>query len=125
METWTSRGALEKSPEFKSVMASMPYKDFETAVKERGHRLEQQVNLIQKNIQDSIPENEWSKPGYNSQAWPKMSVSETWENQHLGLDDLSEDFRDEGRDQQYLGSTTRDAAALQIRPRTCGCLGAK
>jgi sialate O-acetylesterase len=88
VETWTSRGALEKSPEFKSVMASMPYKDFETAVKERRHRLEQQVNLIQKNIQDSMPENEWNKSEYNSQAWPKMSVSDIWENQHLGLDDL-------------------------------------
>ena len=88
VETWTSRGAFEKSPEFKSMITNLPDKDFEASIKQRRAGLEKQVKEIQKNITDTIPETDWKNLEYNSQAWPKMSVAGLWENQHLGLNDL-------------------------------------
>jgi sialate O-acetylesterase len=87
-ETWTSRGAFENSPEFKSTIEAIPEKDFQHTLEVRRQRLEQQIRLLQKNITDSIPENDWKNPDYNSQVWPKISVAVTWESQPLGLTDL-------------------------------------
>jgi sialate O-acetylesterase len=88
VETWISRGALEKSPEFKSLIASIPEKDLQTAMKQRRASLEKQVGLLQRNISDTLPEAQWKDPDYNSQSWPVMRVSTNWENQQLGLNDL-------------------------------------
>jgi sialate O-acetylesterase len=87
-ETWTSHGAFEKSPEFRSMIEKMPEKDIESLVKERRQKLEQQISRIQKEIKDSVPEAEWKNPEYSDLAWPKISVSKTWEDQPLGLTDL-------------------------------------
>jgi sialate O-acetylesterase len=88
VETWTSRGAFEQSPEFRTLIDSMPDKDFDALMKERRIRLEEQIRLLQKNISDRVPEEKWKNPDYNSQAWPKISVAVSWENQPLGLGDL-------------------------------------
>ena len=87
-ETWTSRGAFENSAEFKSMIAGMPVKDFEATVEKRRKILEQQILAVRKNITDSVPEEQWKNPDYNSQAWPKISVAIIWESQSLGLADL-------------------------------------
>ena len=87
-ETWTSRGAFEKSPEFKSMITQLPEKDFDALIKERRENLEKHILLLQKNIQDTLPEDNWKNPDYNDQAWPKISVQQTWESQPLGLQDL-------------------------------------
>jgi sialate O-acetylesterase len=88
VETWTSHGALENSPEFKSIVNAIPDKDFEAMMKERRNKLEQKVKLLQKNISDTIPETDWKNPVYNSQSWPKISIALNWENQQMGLEDL-------------------------------------
>ena len=50
VETWTSRGAFEKSPEFKSLIASVPDKDFEALMQDNETRLETaNQSEIQKN----------------------------------------------------------------------------
>src|SRR5450432_570877 len=85
VETWISRGSFEKSPEFKSFAASMNSQNMEFVIKERQLKLESQVKLLEKKIRDTIPENEWKNPGYNSQDWPGISVARNWENQPLGL----------------------------------------
>jgi sialate O-acetylesterase len=87
-ETWTSRGAFEKSAEFKSMITQVPVKDFDSIIRVRRNKLEQQVFAVQKNIGDSVPEDKWKYPDYNSQAWPKISVASLWENQSMGLEDL-------------------------------------
>ena len=87
-ETWTSRGAFEKSPEFKSMIAGMQEKDLEKTMQIRRQRLEQQIRLLQQQITDTLPEDTWKNPDYNGQAWPKISVAVTWESQPLGLADL-------------------------------------
>ncbi len=66
----------------------MDNKDFESVSKQRRKNLEQQVNLLQKNIRDSVPETGWQNPAYNSDDWPAISISENWENQSLGLSEL-------------------------------------
>lgn len=88
VETWTSRGAFENSPEFKSMIAAKPVRDLDLIARQKQVDLERQIKLLQKNITDSLPENEWKNPAYNGIAWPKISVSETWESQSLGLDEL-------------------------------------
>jgi sialate O-acetylesterase len=88
VETWISHGALEKSPEFKSVISSISDKNFDVMIAERRNKLDQQVTRIQKDISDTIPETDWKNPDYNSQAWPKISVALNWENQQMGLADL-------------------------------------
>ena len=88
VETWTSRGAFEKSPEFQSMIATKPGKDIEEIAKQKQHALVQYISILQKNISDSLPESDWKNPDYNSQAWPKISVASTWENQDPGLNDL-------------------------------------
>ncbi len=88
VETWTSRGAFEKSPEFKSMIAGLDPADLGPRMKEKQEKLETQARLLQKNINDTIPENDWKDPDYNSQGWPKISIARTWEDQPLGLGSL-------------------------------------
>jgi sialate O-acetylesterase len=88
VEAWTSHGALENSPEFKSVINSVNDKDIELVMNERRKNLELQVKHLQKNILDTVPETDWKNPDYNSQGWPKISIAFNWENQQLGLKDL-------------------------------------
>jgi sialate O-acetylesterase len=87
-ETWTSRGAFEKSAEFKSMIAEMPEKDFDVLIRERQSKLQKQIQFLQKNIRDTLPEGNWKNPDYNDQGWPKISVARNWESQSLGLADL-------------------------------------
>ena len=87
-ETWTSKDAFEKSSEFRQMVAGIPKKDFDLLMKERRNKLGQQILSLQKNIKDSVPEEDWKNPDYNDQAWPKISASSIWESQPLGLADL-------------------------------------
>lgn len=87
-ETWTSREAFENSAEFKSMIAQVQITNFEDGIKERRSKLEKQVLAIRNMIPDTIPEEEWKNPNYNSKAWPKISVAKIWEYQSPGLLDL-------------------------------------
>jgi sialate O-acetylesterase len=88
VETWTSRGAFEKSPEFRSMISTVPAEDLGPLIIQKRTVMLDQIKQLQINITDHNPENTWKNPGYNSSAWPKMSVSGTWENQPLGLQNL-------------------------------------
>ncbi|HZK63474.1 MAG TPA: sialate O-acetylesterase [Puia sp.] len=88
VETWTSRGAFEKSPEFKSMIAGLPNTDIETLIKQRKHGLDDKIKTLEKGITDSVPESGWKNPDYNGEAWPKMKLPGLWEDQHLGLEEL-------------------------------------
>jgi sialate O-acetylesterase len=88
VETWISRGAFEKSAEFKSMIAGVPNTGVEAVAKQRRQALEEKVRMLEKGITDSLPENEWKNPDYNSDAWPNMKIPGQWESQHMGLDEL-------------------------------------
>ena len=88
-ETWTSRGAFEKSPEFKEMIAALPDQDLQHTIEVRKAKMEKQIHLLQDHITDTTAEENWKNPEYNSQAWPNMSVNVAWEGQPvLGLSDL-------------------------------------
>ncbi len=88
IETWTSRGAFEKSEEFKSMIEAMPALNTETLIKQREQLLEEKIKGLEKDITDSLPETAWKDPGYNADGWPKMKEPALWEYQGLGLNDL-------------------------------------
>lgn len=88
VETWTSRGAFEKSPEFKSMIAGLPNTDIETLIKQRKQGLDDKIKTLEKGVTDSVPESGWKDPDYNGEAWPKMKLPGLWEDQHLGLEEL-------------------------------------
>jgi sialate O-acetylesterase len=88
VETWAGRNAFEKSPEFKTMIAGLPNTNLETLAENRKQAMEERVKLLEKAITDSLPENEWKNPDYNSEAWPKMKVPDLWESQNLGLEEL-------------------------------------
>jgi len=88
VETWTSRGAFENSPEFKAMIDSLPVRDIEPMIKQRQAMLNSQIKWLERNIHDTVPETEWKDPDYNSHGWPKISVESIWENQSLGLGNL-------------------------------------
>ena len=88
IESWISRSAFEKSPEFKTMITPMVEKDFENLAKQKRKTLETQVKVLEKNISDTIPESEWKNPDYNSKGWPNISVEQSWEGQGMGLGDL-------------------------------------
>ena len=88
VETWTSRGAFEKSPEFKSMIAGLPNANMESLAKQRKQDMDEKVKSLEKGITDSFPESDWKNPDYNSDAWPKMKVPAIWESQNLGLEEF-------------------------------------
>ena len=88
VETWTSRGAFEKSPEFKAMIAKLPNTNMEDLARQRKLAMDEKVKVLEKTITDSLPESEWKNPDYNSDAWPKMKEPGLWESANIGLDDL-------------------------------------
>jgi len=88
VETWTSRGAFEKSPEFKDMIAKLPNTNIEDLAKQRKLAMDEKVKALEKAITDSLPESEWKNPEYNSDAWPKMKEPGLWESANMGLDEL-------------------------------------
>ncbi len=71
------------------MIATIGNKDLDELAKQGRATLEQQIHLLEKNISDSVPETGWKDPGYNGEAWPKISVAEKWEDQNLGLKTLN------------------------------------
>jgi sialate O-acetylesterase len=88
VETWISRGAFENSPEFKSMIASMPKTDLAATASQKQTALIQETKILQDKINDTVAEVYWKSPGYNSQRWPEIKLGQTWENQSMGLSDL-------------------------------------
>jgi sialate O-acetylesterase len=86
VETWTSRGAFERSPEFKTMIAKLPPTDLELLARQRKQALDDRVRTLEKLIRDSLPESDWKNPDYNSEVWPKMQLPGLWESQNLGLE---------------------------------------
>ncbi|MFI5123837.1 MAG: sialate O-acetylesterase [Chitinophagales bacterium] len=88
VETWTSRGAFEKSPEFKDMIAKLPNVNVDDLAKQRKLAMDEKVKALEKAITDSLPESEWKNPEYNSDGWPKIKEPGLWESANMGLDEL-------------------------------------
>jgi sialate O-acetylesterase len=88
VETWISRGAFEKSDEFKSMIANLPNINMDALMKQRQEAMNEKLKSLEKGITDSLPESEWKTPSYNADGWPEMKVPSLWEYQGLGLNEL-------------------------------------
>ena len=88
VETWTSRGAFEKSDEFKSMIAAMPDLDLEALSKQKEKQMVEKIKTLQGSLEDNVNSELWKNTDFDDSKWPKMKLPGLWEYQGLGLDNL-------------------------------------
>ncbi len=83
VETWTSRGAFENSPEFKDMIRNLPSTNIDSMADAKRKKLD----VLIKDLQGGIPEPStvatWKESAYDDSKWPQMNVPEFWETQGL------------------------------------------
>jgi len=88
IETWISRGALESSDEFRSIMAAITPEKIEAQIRGKADALRRAVVNLQGSY-DSHPDTEhWKNVDFDDTRWPMMKLPGLWEGQHLGFEDL-------------------------------------
>ena len=88
VETWISRGAFEKSDEFKSMIATMPLVNLDSIAKFKERAMIKTIESLQGDYTDHANVAHWADKDFDDSKWPKMKLPGMWENQHMGLDDL-------------------------------------
>lgn len=88
VETWTSRGAFEKSDEFKSMIAAMPALDLDALSKQKEKQMTDKIVALQGSLDDSPNTSEWKNENFDDSKWPTMKLPGLWEYQGIGLDAL-------------------------------------
>jgi len=91
VETWISRGAFEKSDEFKSMIASMPTLDLGALSKQKKQATIQKLVSLQGSFDEHPNTEDWENPDFDDSKWPHMKLPGLWEEQGLGLEDLDGD----------------------------------
>ncbi len=85
VETWTSRGAFEKDPEFKTMIAAMPDVDLDGIAKKKQEEFKIRIEKIQGNIpQTEATIATWKTLSFDDGKWPVMQAPMLWEGQALG-----------------------------------------
>jgi sialate O-acetylesterase len=88
VETWISRGAFEKSDEFKSMIAGMPLLDLSELTKQKTADLQKKIEALQGSFVNHANAEHWKEENFDDSHWPKMKLPGLWENQKMGLEDL-------------------------------------
>ncbi len=88
VETWISRGAFEKSEEFKSMIATMPLLDLGLLAKQKAEDLQKKIAALQGAFDEHPNTNHWKDEQFDDSHWPKMKLPGLWEDQKMGLEDL-------------------------------------
>jgi sialate O-acetylesterase len=88
IETWTSRGAFEKSDEFRSMIASMPSIDLATLAKQKKDAMEAALKAIPGAYDDHANPEDWKNEILDDSHWAHMHLPGLWEQQHMGLENL-------------------------------------
>ena len=88
VETWISRGAFEKSDEFKSMIASMPALDLQALAKQKKQAMMDKLKKLQGSFEENPNTTEWKNAGFDDSNWPHMKLPGLWEQQNMGLEDL-------------------------------------
>lgn len=81
-ETWTSHEAFEQSPEFKTMITSMPELDLNVLAKKRNDALLAKLKGMNITLPSSGSE-QWKSASYNDSQWNTMTVPGVWEQQKL------------------------------------------
>ncbi|HSB92919.1 MAG TPA: sialate O-acetylesterase [Flavitalea sp.] len=87
VETWTSRQAFERDPEFKEMIAAVPNVDLDSMAKVKSEAMKQKLVSLQGALPagPAIASN-WSGTTVQDEQWPKMDLPGVWE--ESGLDEL-------------------------------------
>jgi sialate O-acetylesterase len=88
VETWISRGAFEKSEEFKSMIANMSLENLEEQMKQKTAALQKRVEELQGGYDSHVSTEHWKEENFDDSHWPKMKLPGLWENQKMGLENL-------------------------------------
>lgn len=85
VETWTSRESFENSPEFKTMIASMPVLNIDSLSKQKTLATAERLKKIQASFPATVTEiATWKDAVTDDSRWPKMNVPGLWEQQALG-----------------------------------------
>ncbi|WP_431243342.1 sialate O-acetylesterase [Flavobacterium sp. P21] len=84
VETWTSREAFEKSPEFKSMIADVPVMNVDSISKLYANRMKERIEKIQGTPVNTSNENTFKELSFNDTSWGELNTPSIWESQHLG-----------------------------------------
>ncbi|MEO6134720.1 MAG: sialate O-acetylesterase, partial [Ginsengibacter sp.] len=86
IEPWTSRYALEKSDEFKSLMKKIPSINLDSLNKVFKEKLTVDLQKWQGGLPDATIVNSWKQFSFDDGSWHQMTVPSIWETQ--GLTDI-------------------------------------
>ncbi|RYJ36586.1 DUF303 multi-domain protein [Flavobacterium anhuiense] len=82
-ETWTSKEAFEKSPEFSSMIADLPKGTMDSFLKNKLDALTAKIEALQKSKITSNSESQYKTASFDDSAWPEVHAPQLW-NQQLG-----------------------------------------
>ena len=83
-ETWTSKEAFEKSPEFSYLTSNLPRLSLDSIAIIRKKTMVEKLKKLQGGLPltGSVPM--WKMAGFDDSGWPKMNAPKLWEEQSLG-----------------------------------------
>jgi sialate O-acetylesterase len=84
VETWTSREAFEKSPEFKEMISEVPQVDMDAIFETYKKSVLDNLKKVQGFDVTMTNENQFSALNFKDSHWPEIKVPSLWENQQIG-----------------------------------------
>lgn len=84
VETWTSRQAFEKSPEFKEMIAKIPAVDMDAFFETYKKSVLDNLRKVQGFEVAMDNENQFKNPNFDDKNWPEIKLPSLWENQQIG-----------------------------------------
>lgn len=84
VETWTSREAFEKSPEFKDMISEMPQVDMDSVFEIYKKSVLDNLKKVQGFDVTMTNENQFAALNFQDANWPEIKVPSLWENQQIG-----------------------------------------
>lgn len=82
VETWTSRDALARDPEFSGMMAALPSLNIDSLSAVREKTMLAQIQRLQGGIPGPAGVMQWKNASFNDVSWPRMQIPSLWE-QHV------------------------------------------
>ncbi|MTH17100.1 sialate O-acetylesterase [Flavobacterium sp. LC2016-01] len=84
VETWTSREAFEKSPEFKNMIADVPVMNVDSISKLYAERMKERIEKIQGTAVSTANEDTFKELSFDDTSWGELNTPSIWESQLLG-----------------------------------------
>ncbi|PWT73002.1 MAG: hypothetical protein C5B59_14445 [Bacteroidetes bacterium] len=88
VETWTSREAFEKDPEFKNMIANMPALNLDSLAKVKKDEMAKKLKILQPTLEEKVDATAWKNPDFDDSKWAHMNLPGLWESKGMGLEDL-------------------------------------